>query len=347
MAKKPAETSAGLQQLKTDLKQRRLGRCYVLYGEEDYLRRYYLQQMQKLLLDDLTADFNFHRMNPENFTLQLLADSLEALPMMAERSLVLVEDVDLFALDEAGRNAAAGLLSDLPEHCCLILSMQSFAPDKRMKKLWAALEQNAVLVEFRYQSETDLRAWIARHFRAAGKSITPQLCTYLLSLCGLSMTQLDLEIGKICAFSGAEEVVRADIDAVVEPTLEAVVFQITDALGQGRFDAALEYLNTVLKMQESPIAVVAAIGAQMRRLRAAKLLQTQGVGESGLAQLCGIKPFAAGKLVTQARRLSERFCEQGVLLCCQTDLRLKSSAEDPQRAVEELILRLAEEARRD
>ena len=49
MAKKPAETSAGLQQLKTDLKQRRLGRCYVLYGEEDYLRRYYLQQMQKLL----------------------------------------------------------------------------------------------------------------------------------------------------------------------------------------------------------------------------------------------------------------------------------------------------------
>ena len=29
MAKKPAETSAGLQQLKTDLKQRRLGRCYV------------------------------------------------------------------------------------------------------------------------------------------------------------------------------------------------------------------------------------------------------------------------------------------------------------------------------
>ena len=225
--------------------------------------------------------------------------------------------------------------------------MQSFAPDKRMKKLWAALEQNAVLVEFRYQSETDLRAWIARHFRAAGKSITPQLCTYLLSLCGLSMTQLDLEIGKICAFSGAEEIVRADIDAVVEPTLEAVVFQITDALGQGRFDAALEYLNTVLKMQESPIAVVAAIGAQMRRLRAAKLLQTQGVGESGLAQLCGIKPFAAGKLVTQARRLSERFCEQGVLLCCQTDLRLKSSAEDPQRAVEELILRLAEEARRD
>ncbi len=347
MAKKPAEPSAGFQQLKTDLKQKQFGRCYVLYGEEDYLRRYYLQQMQRLLLDSLTSDFNFHRINSENFSLQLLADSLEALPMMAERSLVLVEDVDLFALDESGRNAAAELLNDLPEHCCLIFAMQSFSPDKRMKKLWTALEQNAVLAELRYQSESDLRAWIARHFRAAGKSVTPQLCTYLLSLCGPSMTRLDLEIGKICAFSGAPEIVRADIDAVVEPTLEAVVFQITDALGQRRFDAALEYLNAVLKMQESPIAVVAAIGAQMRRLRAAKLLQTQGIGESGLAQLCGIKPYAAGKLVTQARQLSERFCEQGVLLCCQTDLRLKSSAEEPQRVVEELILRLAEEARRD
>ena len=89
MAKK--QESTGFEQLKNDLKQKSPGRFYVLYGEEDYLRRYYTEQLKKQLLDELTADFNFHRLTAENFSVQALSDSMEALPMMAERSLILVE----------------------------------------------------------------------------------------------------------------------------------------------------------------------------------------------------------------------------------------------------------------
>ena len=46
MAKKPAETPAGFQRLKTDLKQKQLGRCYVLYGEEDYLREQFFEEIK-------------------------------------------------------------------------------------------------------------------------------------------------------------------------------------------------------------------------------------------------------------------------------------------------------------
>ena len=265
MAKK--QESTGFEQLKNDLKQKSPGRFYVLCGEEDYLRRYYTEQLKKQLLDELTADFNFHRLTAENFSVQALSDSMEALPMMAERSLILVEEVDLFELSEGEREKLTGLLCDVPDYCCLLLTYTDFKPDKRKKKLWDAIEKNAVLAEFRYQSESDLRSWIARHFRALGKQIAPELCGYLLQQCGLSMTRLDGEIQKICAFSGAETVVRADIDAVVEPTLDAVVFQLTDALAQRDFALALEKLNVLLKMQTEVIPIVAAIGAQMRRLR--------------------------------------------------------------------------------
>ena len=229
MAKK-AE-SGGYARLKGDLAQKTPGSFYVLYGEEDYLRRYYLSMLRRQLVDGPTEDFNFHRLTSENFSMQVLSESLEALPMMAERTMIQVDDVDLFALPEDDRTQLAALFSDIPDYACLVLVYADFKPDKRKKKLWDAMEKNAVLAEFAYQTERDLTAWIVRHFRAEKKNISPALCGYLLQRCGSSMTRLDAEIAKICAYSGADDIVRADIDAVVEPTLEAVVFEITDALG--------------------------------------------------------------------------------------------------------------------
>ena len=347
MAKKTTGDNQAYAQLKSDLKTGDLRRFYVLYGEEDYLRRDALARIKKRLLDELTEDFNFHRLNSETFSVDLLADSLEALPMMAERSLVLVEDVDLFERSETERERLIGLLSDVPEYCCLVLTYVDFRPDKRKKKLWDALEKNALLVEFCYQSESDLRTWIARHFHAAGKSAAPELCGYLLQQCGLSMTRLDGEIKKICAYSGADIIVRADIDAVVEPTLDAVVFQLSDALAQREFDRALERLHTLLKLQTEAIPIVAAVGGQMRRLYAAKVLQNEGKSADELAKLCGVSPYAANIAMRQARRFSESFCKKAVQLCCQTDYRLKTSYGDDKGLVELLIVELAEEARHD
>lgn len=345
MAKKTGSDPKGAIQLKNDLKDKNPARFYVLYGEEDYLCRHYFSLLKKQLLQELTEDFNFHVMKEETFSAQRLADALQTLPMMAERSMIWLDQVDLFACGDT--EELTRLLADLPPHCCLVCTYGEFKPDKRKKKLWEAIEKNAVLAEFPYQSENDLRAWLLRHFKAEGKLISPELCTYLLNLCGLSMTRLHGEVSKICAYCGAETVVKQDIDAVVEPTLDAVVFQITDALGQGAYDGALVHLHTLLKMQTDPIPIVAAIGAQMRRLNGAKLLQAEGKGQQELAALFGIAPYAAGKTMTQARRFSQKFCKNAVLLCSQTDHRIKTSYDDPQRLTELLILALAQEARND
>lgn len=342
MAKGPNTARAGSEQLKTDLKQKSLGRFYIIYGEEDYLCRHYYAQLRKQLLDELTEDFNFHRITSENFSLQLLSECVEALPMMAERSLIQLDEVDLFSLNDRDTEFLTNILQDLPEYCCLVMTYVDFKPDKR-KKLYKTLETHAILAEFAYQSETELKPWIVRHFRASGKNIAADLCNYLLGQCGNSMTRLHTEIEKICAYSGAETIVKADIDAVVEPTLDAVVFQLTDALAERKFDLAIERLHIMFKMRTEPIPIVAAIGSQMRRLRAAKLLQNP----QELATVCSIAPYAANKTMTQARRFSERFCERAVLLCRDTDYKLKSSYDDSERLVEMLILELAQEARND
>ncbi len=344
MAKKKEEPqSTGALRLKEDLKQKNPGKFYVIYGEEDYLSRYYFEQLRKILLDELTADFNFHKFTPENFTAMGLSDSLETLPMMAERSLIHVDEVDFFSLQQGEQERITEILSDVPDHCCLVLTYLDFKPDKRKKKLWDAMEKNGVLAEFRHQEDRELNTWIARHFRAEGKFIQPGLCDYLRQLCNSSMTRLDGEIRKIVDYSGAQEIVRADIDAVVEPTLEGEVFNITDALAERDFDRAMERLHVLFKMRAEPIVIVGAIAAQMRRLYGAKVLKS---GDE-LARVYAIAPWMATKAMTQARRFSQTFCEKGVLLCRDTDLKLKSTRSDPELLVEHLILTLAQEAGHD
>lgn len=179
--------------------------------------------------------------------MQVLSESLEALPMMAERTMIQVDDVDLFALPEDDRTQLAALFSDIPDYACLVLVYADFKPDKRKKKLWDAMEKNAVLAEFAYQTERDLTAWIVRHFRAEKKNISSALCRYLLQRCGSSMTRLDAEIAKICAYSGAgRHCPRGHRRRLWSRRSRRSSLRSPTPLGQREFDRALERLSVML-----------------------------------------------------------------------------------------------------
>ena len=347
MAKKDDKKPGGLPILKQQLKAKQPERLYIFHGEEVFLLKHYLAQLRKQLLDELTESFNSHRFNNENFTLQEFGDAVEGMPMMAEHTFVQVDEVDLFKMPEAERNKMCEFLSDIPEWCTVVFTYETveWKPDKRLKKLWSAIEENALIVEFAKQDQRDLVAWITRHFAAHGKRISTDLCVYLIDITGGTMTALSGEIDKICAYSGAEHIHRTDIDAVVEPVLDAVVFQMTDLLSEGRYAAALEKLQTLLKMQQEPLAILGAVGAHYRRLSAARMLLDHGRNASELAKLCGISDYPARKSMDAARRLRPEFCARACQLIMETDYAIKTSMDEPERLVEMLILRLAQEGR--
>lgn len=346
MAKKD-ERPNGLAMLKQQLKAREPQRLYIFHGEEVFLLKHYLSQLRKLLVDELTESFNSHRFNNENFNLQEFGDAVEGMPMMAEHTFVQVDEVDFFKMPEAERNKMAEFLSDIPEWCSVVFTYETveWKPDKRLKKLWTAVEENATIVEFAKQDQRDLVAWIQRHFAAHKKRITPDLCVYLTDITGGTMTALSGEIEKICAFSGAEHIHRSDIDAVVEPVLDAVVFQMTDLLSQGSYGAALEKLQTLLKMQQEPLAILGAVGAHYRRISTARTLLDHGRNASELAKLYGISEYPAKKSMEAARRVRPEFCARVSELILETDYAMKTSLDDPQRLLEMLILQLAQEGR--
>lgn len=348
MAKKTPDDGAAeaVRRFKADLKAGTLGSFYIICGEEAFLRGHYVDLVTKKLTDGPAGEFNFHRFSADDCTPQALADAIDAMPMMAERTLVRVDDVDLFKQPEGAREQYAAILSDIPDYCCVLFVYDTveFKINGTMKKLAAAVKEHAQILSFGKQSERDLCSWITRHFRAHGKSVTDELCQYLIFRTDGLMTTLGGEIDKIAAYQEGDAITRGAIDAVVIPALSAQTFDISDAVVNRDFEKALFKLQELYAMQTDPIAVLGAIGcaAAQALLRACHSLRRRWAeGTDGTDRL---KSYPAGLTMTAARRVTDRFCQCAIELVLDTDVAMKTSAGEQEQLLELLLVRLAQEA---
>ena len=75
-AKKGAVSkSAGLDELKADLKAETLKNAYIFYGEETYLRQSYLDQVREALVPAGFEEFNYHRLGGKGLSMQALQET--------------------------------------------------------------------------------------------------------------------------------------------------------------------------------------------------------------------------------------------------------------------------------
>ena len=131
----------------------------------------------------------------------------------------------------------------------------------------------------------------------------------------------------------------------MEPVLDAVVFELTDAIAAGRYDRALQTLRVLLQMQQEPIPILGAVGSQLRRASAARILASAGRGPDALMRMYGLSSYPAQKAFDFARRVPERFFDAALSLCAETDWQMKTSFDTPEALLELLVLRLAQEAK--
>ena len=324
--KKKPENAAYIKLL-ADLAADTLGTAYIFYGEESYLREYYISEIRKKLVPAGLEQFNSHKLEGKGLTAQVLAETVEAMPMMAQRTVVHVVDWDLFKLNEEQRNGLIALLDDFPPYCCLLLvyDQLEYKPNKTYKKLCAALSKHVQAVCFEEQSQDDIRKWVSRRFRASGHTIDVPAAEHLLFTCGSLMNGLIPEIEKISAYAKQERITKADIDAVAAPVLEAQVFDLTRAVAKGSYNQAAELLGSLLKLQEEPVMLLALLGKELRRLYTARVALDTGRDKFWLMEQWNIRfESIARQMLENARRVDQQWCANAVRRCYEVDVRMKS-----------------------
>ena len=343
--KRSTDRSA-LQKLKQDLRRGTPGTLYVFWGEESYLKRYYLRQLRELC-GGVFPEFNVVVLNGEQVSVETLNDAVDSVPMGSERKLVVVRDYKLMQPVGDMKEYLPQLLSSLPEYICLVFYFEAleFKADKRLN-LWKQIEANGQVVEFAPSAAESLIPWIKSHFEAHGKTIDSAACEYLLFLCGTSMDNLLTEIDKISAGTPGTVIEQSDIDALGSRVLEATVFELTDSLAEGRQEKALAILRDLFDMKQEPVAILAAVTKQFQRLYGAKLASAAGKSEREAAELLEYRSsYPAKRAMQSARRFSLPQLRRAQQLCLETDVAMKSNLPDDQRTLELLLFRLGEASR--
>jgi len=333
----------GYAEINRDIKEGKIGRLYLFFGEEAYLRFHCLDQIKKALVPDGAEGFNLHRFSGKGLLLPKLTDAVESVPFLSERKLVWVDDFDLMGIPAAERDGWAALLDNIPETCCLIFHYDTipYKPDGR-SKIQAALNRNASVVEFKEQEDSALIAWVARHFKALGKEIDRSLCEYFIFRCGRSMTALYGEVQKAAAYSEEPRITQNVIDEVTEPVLEAVSFDLSDAVADGNTRKASRLLQTLQWMREPPEVLLGTVGKTLRGLYAARLAIEHKKTTRDVMDVCGYRsPYPAEKLLRSAKKRSLAWCQNALLACREADAMLKGEIEyERERVMEWLLARI-------
>ena len=296
-----------------------------------------------MLLSGGMGEFNLHEIAAKDMSPHALEEAVDCLPMMAERTLIQVTDYDLFKAGEKDREEYIHILSQLPEYCCVVFvyDLIDYKGDARTK-LAAALKAHGTVVNFIRQDQGDLVDWVRRRFHALGKEIDSRLALDLIFLCGDLMTNLISEIGKIAADASAPRVSRGDIDAVAIPQIDAVVFQMTEAIARKDFDKAASVLSDLLHDQQSPIMILSVMGKYFRQLYTARLCLEAGGGRDQFMSLWNMRySYQADKLLDAARKFSLPWCRHTVRRCAQTDLAMKSYGGNEEELLIALLMELS------
>ena len=328
MAKNDSRSrGGGYEALRAAIKAGVPANLYIFYGEERYLLQTMARQLKELLIPGGFEEFNYHRLTGKGLTVQELAETAEAMPMMAEHTLITVTDMDIFKLDESQRTALIDLLGDFPPYCTLVFLYEQvpYKRDGKMKKLCAALNEYVQEVEFVQQERSDLLKWLKRRFAATGHDIDQTAADHLLFTCGSLMRGLIPEVEKIAAYARHERITVADIDAVAEPVLDARIFDMTNAVTARNYDRAAAILADLLRMQTEPIAILAALGKELRRLYTARLALDGGKDRIWLKELWSMSSDYPAKLLLQAaKNVDHDWCRQAVKRSQTLDRRMKS-----------------------
>ena len=326
------------------LKKGELARCYLLEGEEEFIKRSALKALR-----DRTAGGEFAEMNAARL-LDPAPDELiaaaETLPFLSDRRFVEVRDSAMLYTGKAkeyDEDAAVKrldeYLSHLPETTVIVFYVRGKADGR--KKLYQILKKKAVLVSFDPLSDQELAKWIAATLKKEGKKISLSTCQRLWFSAGRELTLLHNEIGKLAAYAGERDTVtEEDVEAVCVQSTEYRVYDMADTLLSGQGAKALRMLEGLLRDGEERLMLLSLLGRQCRQLRYAKALSAGGAQMGEIASRLGVPPFVARKLLETARAYTQSQLAQMARLCLDTEYLVKSGQLMDAGALEKVMLQI-------
>lgn len=322
-----------MKRLKEDIKNRTFHNLYLLYGEEDYLKKLYRDSLKKAVLED-SDDMNYSYFEGKDIDIQKIKETAETLPFFSDYRLITIEDSGFLK----SANTFADYLPDMPGSAIIIFVEEEI--DKR-NKLYKYINKNGIAVEMKQMSAADTKRFISIMLKENGRQMRDSTADYFLQQTGGMLSNITNEMDKLVSYTyGREEITIKDIDAICCIQLTGRIFQMIDYAAMGKLKEALGLYHDLLELRESPMSILYLVTRQFNILLQAK--SVQNLPKNEIASKIQVPPFTVGKYITQAGRFKSHQLMELLDKCVETEYKFKRGLIDPQIGVEILLLKMAQ-----
>lgn len=313
-----------IDKLKAQLNSGSIEGLYYLSGDEQYLLDYYYDRF-KAACAEVLPEFNFIELDGKKLDFDMLADASSSYPVMAEKKLVSIVDVEPSSIKGTNEKKLLAALEDIAPGVTVL-----FWEHAREKGKGNALD--AVVKKSGGQSvradkpkPEALIPWVQGLFAAESIEISSQNASYLIEMTGGSMLRLSNESNKLISYLQQGEVERALIDKMVVPEEDSSWFAISDAIGEHDFDCMMQALQTLYRQNVDESVIAGMFFRAYADLWRGEIALREGKSSAELATVCSISPYAAARIMRTAGRLNEGEALDGLRRCLELDHMLKTS----------------------
>lgn len=319
-----------MQVLTQDIKNHNFKPVYLLFGEEVFLRNSFKNQLKEAVTGGDTMNFN--QFTGKGIDVRELISLADTMPFFAEKRLILVEDSGFF------KNAAEELVSylpSMPDTTCLIFVESEV--DKR-SKMFKRVKDMGYAAEMARQEAPQLAKWAGTILAREGKKITGHTMELFLNMTGDDMENIRMELEKLISYTlGREVITDEDVETICTVRVTNKIFEMVTAIVNRQTKKAMDLYEDLLALKEPPMRILFLIARQFNQLLQVKELMGKGLDKGGIAFKLKIPPFAAGKLMPQARTFSREQILSYVNLCVDAEEAVKTGRLNDKMAVELLL----------
>lgn len=307
------------------------GNFFILRGDDFHLRNNVISQiLQKL--PKMSYPFNYARFNGSG-SLTALIDYLMMPPQFADVRIAVQDDFNRpFTVTEV--DAFKEYISNAPQNRIFVV-IDDF-------KRFAFAEKSGIIVDCSRLSGEQLFKRVSDMAQEAGFRLTAEATNMLIEYCAFDLARIETEIKKLADYK--EWNVDAElIEELVPSDAEISVFKFTNAISKQDNDAALALMTMLLRKGNAPLALMALLQAQYRKMF---LFSLSTESDEQLAALYGIKPTAVSINRREAKRYTAIQLKNIVALLEEYEFKLKSGEIKPEAALMEVVGKILAAERR-
>ena len=338
-----------------DMKEGKVPPLVLLCGREGYLVRWYADALIKKYVAEVSRSIDLVTLEGDKVTPDNVIEALETLSLMSERKIVLLPDFapvyggEHKGLTPSDMKRITEYMQDIPEGSMLLITATEPQEVKRKKSaIRSAVEKYGKVYDFEPLKDGQLRSFIEKRFRSAGKTCSGSILGLIVSESGYGSKSMDYglynlenDLRKIIAHSGASgEITAADVRDIIAANPENNVFAMLDAIGRNRKDEAFRLLHNLLDSGTPVFNLLRLITGQLELILYVKEMRDEGRTLPDIQKTLGVHQYRIKKAMAVTGLYSMDDLRKSLSAAYEIDETIKTGLMEAPLALEYFIARL-------